>query len=75
MLHRDSSGFAIGEMTDKVWAGDIVTKCEYLGPLGGGRMLFRDHTFNCYRAAFWERHSGEFILNGWKCVTTTGVLL
>lgn len=74
-MKRADLYFQLGDMTDRVWCGDIVTRCEFLRHLGDGRMLFRDHTFNCYRAAFWERLNGEFVLNGWTCAATVKDLL
>lgn len=57
------------QVTDKVWAGDLVSKCEYIDDLGQGRMLFYDKTFKCFRCVYWEydESSKKFILNGWVC--------
>lgn len=72
-MSRDPFTFTLGDMTDKVWSGDIVTKCEYLGE-SDGRLLFRDHTFGCYRRAYWQRLNGSWVLNGWTCAETVGGL-
>lgn len=61
--------FKPGDHTDRVWSGDIVTDCEFICSLDGGAMLFYDHTFRCFRRAFWEVLPDDetFVLNGWKC--------
>lgn len=61
--------FKKGQITDKVWSGDIVTSCEYLDDLGQGRMLFFDKTFKCFRCVYWEYdvNDNKFYLNGWVC--------
>lgn len=72
-MSRDPYTFKVGQFTDKVWCGDIVTKCEFLCETEG-RLLFRDHTFDCYRSAFWQRLSGGWVLNGWDCAGSVGGL-
>ena len=68
--------FKLGDVTDKVWVGDIVTKCEFLSFLDDGRMLFYDITFKCFRLVFWEQLDGsEFILNGWQCANKPSKLI
>ena len=67
--------FTIGEKTKDVWAGDIVTTCEYLGNLGQGRMLFYDTTFKCFRRVFVEVVNGDPYLNGWDCANKPSELI
>jgi hypothetical protein len=67
--------FEIGEKTQSVWCGDIVTTCEYLGDLGQGRMLFWDVTFRCFRRVFIEMDGKTPILNGWDCASRPSKLL
>ncbi len=62
--------FKPGDKTDRVWSGDIVTKCTFLGDLGQGRLHFYDETFKCFRSAYWQPLQGEFVLNGWNCSAT-----
>jgi len=61
---KKNFNFKLGDKTTDVWAGDIVTECEYLADLGQGRMLFYDIKFKCFRRVFREPH-GKAILNGW----------
>lgn len=70
----------MGDMTRDVWSGDIVTDCEFIARVDTNAMLahtflFFDHTFNCFRRAFWEKVDGQFVLNGWKCGKTVKELL
>jgi len=67
--------FRLGDKTKDVWAGDIVTECEYLGELGQGRMLFYDTRFKCFRRVFIEMCDGEPILNGWDAASKPSKLL
>lgn len=59
--------FKFGDITDQVWCGDIVTKCEFIQILPNKRLLFWDYTFKCFRYCYWEVLHNEFILNGWDC--------
>jgi hypothetical protein len=68
--------FNIGDITRDVWAGDIVSTCEYLGELGQGRMLFWDVTAKCFRRVFIAVHDdGTPYMNGWDCDTRPSKLL
>lgn len=46
------SEFKIGEKTKEIWAGDLVTECEFLAKLGNGQMLFYDIEYKCFRRVF-----------------------
>ncbi len=65
-----ATSFKPGQKTDKVWCGDIVTRCEFIRPLTGGGLLFWDETFSVFRRAHWEQLGGDMILNGWACAST-----
>lgn len=68
--------FEIGEKTTDVWAGDIVTTCEYLGELGQGRMLFWDVQHKCFRRVFIAvGDDGKPYMNGWDCASRPSKLL
>jgi hypothetical protein len=68
--------FKLGDKTKDVWAGDIVTNCEYLGDLGQGRMLFYDTWFKCFRRVFiFVDENGEPYMNGWNCYSKPSKLL
>ena len=70
------TNFKLGERTSDVWAGDIVTICEYIANIGQGRMLFWDINNKCFRRVFIELYSdGTPILNGWDCATCPSKLL
>ncbi len=62
-----TTSFKPGQKTDKVWCGDIATKCEFICPLTGGALLFWDETLKCFRRAYWEQVDGDMILNGRNC--------
>lgn len=61
--------FEVGEITEDVWAGDFVSKCEFLADLGQGQMLFYDTTFKCFRKVFIavDDEDNEPYMNGWAC--------
>lgn len=65
-----ATSFKPGQKTNKVWCGDIVTKCTFIRPLTNGGLLFWDETFKCFRRAYWEELDGDMILNGWTCAST-----
>ena len=68
--------FEIGEQTRDIWAGDIVSTCEYLGELGQGRMLFWDTTVKCFRRVFIAvDEQGKPYMNGWDCAARPSKLL
>lgn len=68
--------FKLGDKTTDVWAGDIVTECEYLGDLGQGRMLFYDTRFKCFRRVFIVvDEDGKPYMNGWDCAKKPSELL
>ena len=64
---QQNDTFKHGDITEDVWAGDLVTKCEFIDDLGLGLMLFRDTTFGGYRAVYRETNG---VLNGWTCHST-----
>jgi len=67
--------FKLGDKTRDVWAGDLVSTCEYLGDLGQGRMLFYDVTFKCFRRVFIFVQDGIPHMNGWDCSDQPSKLL
>lgn len=67
--------FKLGNKTKDIWAGDLVTECEYLGELGQDRMLFYDTKFKCFRRVFIEMTHGEPVLSGWDCADRPSKLL
>ncbi len=67
--------FKLGEKTNKVWAGDFVSECEFLADLGEGRMLFYDTTAKCFRRVFIEFDEGQPYMNGWNCANKPSKLL
>lgn len=69
--------FEVGEITEDVWSGDIVSKCEFLANLGQGQMLFYDTTAKCFRKVFIavDEDSGEPYMDGWNCASKPSKLL
>jgi len=67
--------FQLGDVTKDIWAGDLVSTCEFVADIGEGRMIFYDTTFECFRRVFWENKQGNWCLNGWKCASTISELL
>ena len=68
--------FKVGEVTEDVWSGDFVAKCEFLANLGQGQMLFYDTTFKCFRKVFIEvDDDGKPYMNGWNCASKPSKLL
>lgn len=65
----------IGDKTKEIWSGDIVTECEFLGHIDGGKMLFYDVDFKCFRAVYFEIYEGNTILNGWTCAKKPSELI
>lgn len=60
--------FEVGESTEDIWCGDIVTRCEFLADLGQGQMLFYDVKDKCFRKVFIDvTEDGEPYMNGWNC--------
>ena len=59
--------FKRGDITKDVWAGDLVSTCEFIDDIGMGLMLFHDKTFGGYRAVHREKNG---VLNGWTCHST-----
>jgi len=56
-----------GDIENRVWAGDLVMKCEFIQYLPFGIMVFREMTHDsCLRAVYYEIDDGEVILNGWN---------
>lgn len=72
---KNKYNFKLGDKTNRVWHGDLVTECEYICNLGQGRMLFYDTKSKCFRRVFIEETNGVFILNGWDCANTPSELL
>jgi len=66
--------FKLGDKTKKVWAGDIVTECEFICDLDRGNMLFYDTKFKCFSRVFQEPY-GKQILNGWDCADKPSELI
>lgn len=66
--------FKPGDITEDVWSGDIVTKCEFIRYLDHGMMLFYNGTTKCFVRAFWEAVDDDeeviTLLNGWDCSST-----
>ena len=76
MNNKNKFKFKIGDKTKDIWAGDLVSECEYLGNLKKGRMLFYDVTFKCFRSTFIEiDEDGKPYLDGWKCADRPSKLL
>jgi hypothetical protein len=69
------SQFKLGEVTDKIYCGDLASQCEYLADLGEGRMLFYDITSKCFRRVFPQWENNKYILNGWACAPKPSQLL
>ena len=68
--------FKIGESTEDVWCGDLVTKCEFLSDLGFGHMLFYDTRSKLFRRVYIEvNDDGEPYMNGWDCASRPSKLL
>lgn len=64
-----------GDIEDRVWAGDLVIKCEFIQYLPFGIMVFREITRgSCLRAVYYEINDGEIVLNGWNAYTTLNLL-
>ena len=61
-----------GDEEDNIWAGDLVSHCEFIQYLPFGIMVFREiHPFPCVRAVYYEvDDEGEVILNGWSAYDT-----
>jgi hypothetical protein len=61
-----------GDEEDNIWAGDIVSHCEFVHYLPFGIMIFREiKPCPCMRAVFYEvAVGGEVILNGWNAYET-----
>jgi hypothetical protein len=75
-MKKKNFNFKLGDKTRDVWAGDIVTTCEYLGSLGQGRLLFYDTTCKCFRRVYIAvSNLGEPYLNGWDSVDEPSKLL
>lgn len=68
--------FKLGDKTDKVGSGDLVTTCVFMAQLDYGKMLFYDLTFKCFRLVYWEeQEDGKCILNGWRSADDPSLLL
>lgn len=59
--------FKIGDITEEIWCGDIVTKCEFIKKLGLGLMLFKECDSGTYRLVYRERDGS---LNGWNAFSS-----
>lgn len=61
-----------GDTEDRVWAGDLVSHCEFLQYLPFGIMVFREiKPCPCVRAVYYEvDDDGEVALNGWNAYDT-----
>ena len=70
------SKYKLGHRTNRIWAGDIVSECEFVTDISEGRMIFYDIKFKCFRIVFYElNNENDFILNGWKCANTISELI
>ena len=68
--------FKVGEATENIWCGDIVTKCEFLADLGSGQMLFYDVNDKSFRKVFIEvDDDGKPYMNVWNCASKPSKLL
>jgi hypothetical protein len=61
-----------GDEEDNIWAGDLVSHCEFVHYLPFGIMIFREiEPCSCVRAVYYEiAPGGELILNGWNAYHT-----
>ena len=66
-----------GDIENGVWAGDLVSKCEFLQYLPFGIMVFREiKPSPCVRAVYYEvDDDGEVVLNGWNAYETINDLM
>lgn len=69
--------FEVGDLTEDIWCGDIVTKCEFLANLDHGQMLFYDVKYKSFRKVFIEvdEDTGKPYMNGWDCADRPSKLL
>lgn len=68
--------YSIGDKEDRVWAGDLVTICEFITYCKHGTMIFYDLKNQCFRRVFYDTdYKGNEILNGWECSKTISDLL
>jgi hypothetical protein len=67
--------YSPGDIEDNVWAGDLVSKCEFIQYLPFGIMVFREITpFPCLRAVYYAAHGNDLVLNGWDAYDTLNEL-
>ena len=61
-----------GDEENHVWAGDLVSHCEFIQYLPFGIMVFREiRPSPCVRAVYYEvDDDGEATLNGWNAYDT-----
>lgn len=68
--------FKLGDKINDVWAGDLVTECEFVAEMGQGRMLFYDTKFKCFRRVYITvDKDGKPYMNGWDCGSKPSDLL
>lgn len=70
-----TSHFLFGEQTKDIWAGELITTCEFIRDLKDGKMLFYDVDFMCFREVFVEMSNDGLRLNGWKAVRSPSQLI
>jgi len=67
--------YKYGDIEDRVWAGDLAMKCEFIHYLPFGIMVFREISPSpCVRAVYYEIADGEVLLNGWNAYPTLNLL-
>lgn len=60
--------YKFGDEEDKIWAGELVSHCEFIEYLPFGIMVFREiKPCPCVRAVYYDvDDDGEVALNGWN---------
>ena len=65
--------YKFGDEENHIWAGDLVSRCEFIQYLPFGIMVFREISPSpCVRAVFYESvdKDGGWVLNGWNAYNT-----
>ena len=60
--------YKFGDEEDKIWAGELVSHCEFIEYLPFGIMVFREISPSpCVRAVYYDTdRDGGWVLNGWN---------
>ena len=59
--------YKFGDEENMIWAGDLVSHCEFIEYLPFGIMVFREISPHpCVRAVYYEAHEDGWTLNGWN---------